>query len=451
MTKGDAPFPTAVALPLSKSLLNRWMILLSFFPESWTQASATLREWAYRSGEDTRHLFEALSALVAHDLQSHSPLAHATLTLDCGEGGAPFRFLAMRASRSKGSFLITGTPRLLSRPMSELKAILPHFGVKCEWLPELGLKIDSEGWKAPSDAAQVTVKIDRSRSSQFLSAAVLSSVGLPFDLVIETPQEGALSEPYAAMTLTLVEERGVRREGSLSLSSLRLLASAQTLTCHAWSGDQWLDQMNAELESDWSSAWSVAAHALVSQTESRVCLSGLKKGSLQADSVFPTLLNQIAPHSCQWNSEGTLLVFSSEQRRGVEVDLRPSPDLFPVLVSLAVLAQTPSRLSGLESLQHKESDRLARMMQLVEACGAKCRLASGTLEIFPAAHPVDSTRPLIEFDPDHDHRLAMAASVLQLAGVPIRIHHPEVVKKSFPEFWTQIHTAFGTKRVGEKA
>ena len=39
------------------------------------------------------------------------------------------------------------------------------------------------------------------------------------------------------------------------------------------------------------------------------------------------------------------------------------------------------------------------------------------------------------FDPAQDHRMAMAAALLNLAGANLKILTPEVVDKSFPEFW----------------
>ena len=42
------------------------------------------------------------------------------------------------------------------------------------------------------------------------------------------------------------------------------------------------------------------------------------------------------------------------------------------------------------------------------------------------------------FNPDHDHRMAMAAAVLKLAGFTIDIQDADVVKKSYPGFWKDI-------------
>ncbi len=41
----------------------------------------------------------------------------------------------------------------------------------------------------------------------------------------------------------------------------------------------------------------------------------------------------------------------------------------------------------------------------------------------------------LDLQMDQDHRLAFAAAVLKRAGFAVQIDHPEVVQKSFPEFW----------------
>ncbi|MBY0386373.1 3-phosphoshikimate 1-carboxyvinyltransferase, partial [bacterium] len=42
------------------------------------------------------------------------------------------------------------------------------------------------------------------------------------------------------------------------------------------------------------------------------------------------------------------------------------------------------------------------------------------------------------FDPDQDHRMAMAAQVANLYGARFQILNPHVVDKSYPQFW--LHT-----------
>jgi len=423
-------------LPLSKSLLNRWMVLLSFDASLWNRHRADLKCLAKRSGEDTHFCFESLDRIVNASENSDEPMI-----LHCGEGGAPFRFIALRASRRPGKYQITGSPRLLQRPMQELLQILQQLQVQSEWRPDQGLWIDSKGWLTPISGA---LEVDRRRSSQFLSAVLLSSVGLPFELSIQSSVDGAMSEPYAEMTLQMLQNTGAWVQGSLSSGWIRLAPHSDSLD-----PDFWNSIVLPALESDWSAAWSIAGHAAVIPG-GQAHLPALRLPSLQPDSVSLEILRKMGVE-VQQPREREFLVCSSGVIKGVECDLRGSPDLFPVLVALASLAQTPSRLTGLESLQYKESHRLLKMKSLVESLGARVMALNGSdlnagVEVVPIESAVrakwlDVHFPQVDCDPDHDHRIAMAASVLRLAGAPLRIHHPEVVNKSFPEFWQQVDRA----------
>ena len=89
-------------------------------------------------------------------------------------------------------------------------------------------------------------------------------------------------------------------------------------------------------------------------------------------------------------------------------------------------------VGGAPHLAHKESSRIESTATLLRSLGCRFDLRKDGIEIEGGA-PL-STKPF-DFDPNHDHRLAMAAAVAQVAGADIRILHPEVVDKSFPEFW----------------
>jgi 3-phosphoshikimate 1-carboxyvinyltransferase len=42
------------------------------------------------------------------------------------------------------------------------------------------------------------------------------------------------------------------------------------------------------------------------------------------------------------------------------------------------------------------------------------------------------------FDTFGDHRLAMAFAPLAMLGKPVTINNPEVVSKSYPNFWNEL-------------
>ena len=83
--------------PCSKSLLLRALIAKSYFPDLKISGDSNCDDvLAIKSG--------------LQNINSNSPV-------HCGNSGAVFRFLALRASRLKGEYVFFGTPRLFKRPI----------------------------------------------------------------------------------------------------------------------------------------------------------------------------------------------------------------------------------------------------------------------------------------------------------------------------------------------
>ena len=97
--------------------------------------------------------------------------------------------------------------------------------------------------------------------------------------------------------------------------------------------------------------------------------------------------------------------------RGVVVDAAEIPDLVdevPILAAVCAGASSPSTLRGLAELRLKESDRLARIVDLLTAFGVATTVDGDTLTILPSSW----TAPVAPIRTDHDHRLAMTALVM---------------------------------------
>ena len=113
-------------------------------------------------------------------------------------------------------------------------------------------------------------------------------------------------------------------------------------------------------------------------------------------------------------------------------DLADAPDLAPTAAVLALFADGPCALSGLQHLTLKESDRLVVLRDNLDRLGARSLVEGGMLSILPpprgAAH--GGTIRV-----DGDHRIAMAFAVAGLAIPGVIIDDPGVVAKSYPRFW----------------
>lgn len=384
-------------LPASKSVLNRLLILQSFEP--------SLKINGDSSADDVMKMKAGLAQLLRGK------------EVDCGAAGTTLRFLALRASRLPGRHVLTGSKRLFERPQNELLLVLEQLGCQTR-LESQRLVIEGQDWRITSEEP---VEIDCSISSQFASALIINSWNLPQPLAVRLKGVG-LSESYLTMSLETARQSGLRfrRENDLLWieAGCRVSTEARVAEC------------------DLSSAFAVAALAAVSGTAE---IENWPRVTRQPDAVFPQLLEQMG---CEvtWgrasSSEMQTLRVAKPScfLKPIDVDLGQSPDLFPVLSVLCAFADGHSKLYGAPHLAHKESRRIEKTAELLKLIGRETRIRVDGMEIEGRSEL--GVSPNQSFDPDHDHRLAMAAQVACAAGAGLDVLHPEVVNKSFPEFWT---------------
>lgn len=378
-------------IPASKSLMNRALIAQSYEPR--------LKLVGDSSCDDVVHMKASLKKLGKSSV------------LDCGEGGTTLRFLAFRVSRMSGEFLLKGTPRLLSRPQKEIQQILKQLGVDVSF-EKKGIRIISSGWKAPAKALAVSAK----DSSQFLSALFLNAWDLDFDLHIKVA--GSItSVGYFEMTLQILKDLGLKYSHR---GNVYTIPRGQKIKLKKYS-----------VESDLSSLFSVAAFAAVS---GQATFQDFPAKSLQPDLAFTSILKKMGVGEAKKSKQ--LSVKSPRQLKPVKANLQNSPDLFPVLAVLCSFAEGKSVLYGAPQLAFKESNRIQKTAELLKKAGVSVKERKDGMEILGRGAVVQAKR--FRFDPDKDHRLAFAAALLKYFGEDIQILDPDVVRKSFPEFWKYV-------------
>lgn len=379
-------------IPSSKSLMNRCLTVGSYTDQ--------LQILGGSNCEDVQKMKSALHSLVRGEV------------VDCGSAGTVFRFLAFRASRIPGRHVLTGTARLLSRPQETLIEILEQLGVRAK-MEDGRFIIESNGWRDPGRP----LVIDRSKSSQFATGVLLNSWFLDFPIQLEWKNENdAVSEGYWQMSLRMARDLGMIFN-VMDKGAIRVPAGSKVMRGRYW------------VEIDLSSAFAVAAIAGVS---GRAVFENFPSEDecLQPDRVFVRILESMGVGVR--DADGRLMVTQANALRPIEWSLRDCPDLFPVLSVLCALADGTSRLHGAPHLAYKESNRIAKTAELIERLGRRCETSGEGMVIHGRPGGFGAA---FEFDPDQDHRLAFAAAVARAAGCQVRILHPEVVNKSFPEFW----------------
>nr|BFD68565.1 3-phosphoshikimate 1-carboxyvinyltransferase [Bdellovibrio sp. HAGR004] len=378
-------------IPGSKSIFNRALIVKSYF--------SVLDLQGHADCDDVRFMREGLK-----EIRERS-------RIDCGEGGTTFRFMALRTSRVRGVHTLEATARLLQRPQQGLLDLLAQLGVQTQ-VKGRELFIVSDGWKR----SRSPIRVNTTESSQYASALILNSWLLDFDLEFELIGD-KVSESYFELTVKMLKDLGMR----LQVQGNKYVVPA----------GQRISKLEYRVESDLSSAFTMAsAGALVGGAQ----LDNFPVKSSQPDAVFLEIFKRM---NIAWEfQDGALCVSPTAALRSVDCDLFQSPDLFPVLAVLCSWATGISKLYNAPHLAAKESNRIAKVAELLEKLGV-------THEVLPDGmiihgNPAQTLKKGIAFNPDQDHRMVMAATLMKLKGHDITIEHPEAINKSFPEFWGMI-------------
>lgn len=380
-------------IPASKSMMNRGLICQTFAP--------SLKIIGNSNCEDVRNMKLAIVSMI-----QKKPIF-------CGDAGTVLRFIAIRASRIPGTFKLIGSKRLFERPQKDLVYILDQLSVRCQLIQDEVL-IHGEGWKKPL----VPVRVPRESSSQFASGLLLNAWDLPFDLEFE--MKTGLSESYLQMTVEIVKKLGMQVDQKNDL--WRIAAKQKPL----------VDTLVAE--PDYSSAFAIAAAAAIG---GQATVRGVTEGSLQPDFTFVDILKKMGATAVfQQQPDGlrSLIVKKSEgELQPIDYNLQNCPDLFPVLAVLCACAKGESKLYGAPHLKNKESDRIQKISELFNKAGIICSVKDDGVHIVGYGQQMKLKD--FAFDCDHDHRIAMAAGLLKLRGFGIAIEQPQVVSKSYPEYW----------------
>ena len=117
------------------------------------------------------------------------------------------------------------------------------------------------------------------------------------------------------------------------------------------------------------------------------------------------------------------------------LDFKKCPDLAQTVMVTAAMKGVTLEMTGLESLKIKETDRIAAMQNELKKLNADLQeIDSSHWKMVPSDPP--ARIPSIEtYD---DHRMAMAFAPLSVCQ-DISIQDPDVVNKSYPDFWNQLN------------
>ncbi len=395
-----------IAIPTSKSYSNRFLIITQV-------ASATVSNLSISGLSEANDTVVLQRLLAKYNTNKDS-------VFDCEDAGTVFRFLmAYFAMSTRQTLVLTGTKRLLQRPITPLVDALCSLGAVIDAVPDGFIIHKKKTVQYPKK-----ISVDGKNSSQFLSALLLIAPLLTAGLQLET-QADPVSESYINMTLQAMSAAGV---------DVIVRDNCYTIPPQPYHLNHF------EVETDWSGAAYVYGWVLAGLVDSAF-IPELNINSLQGDAA----IRQYAE---------TLGVLTIEKENGCSIErnyqiqapatttftLKNAPDLGPLVFVMAALANCNAIFTHCHHLALKESNRIEAMQEALAQLHISLTytVENGEILIARQLNEVTKINPTsININTKKDHRIAMACSSLVALAAVVAIDEEHVVSKSFPDFWTQ--------------
>ncbi len=387
-----------VQLPASKSISNRLLILnaLSLNANPIENLSDC---------EDTQVIIDAFNS--------------ASNIFDVKGAGTAMRFLTAFLAGMEGEWTIKGSARMHERPISPLVETLRALGAEIEYLGKEGfppLKIKGKRLRGGE------VYISGNISSQFLSALTMIAPGTQEGVIINIQNE-LISKPYLSLTIKLMEQYGI----NVKWENDRITIKPQKYK-----------PANIRVESDWSAA-SYWYEMVTLMPKSEVTLLGLQKNSNQGDANLVNLFKDLGV-ATEFIAEGVIIRNEGKRTKKFFHNFRNEPDLAQTFAASCCFLNVPFIFSGIESLRIKETDRIAALENELKKLGYILKINQNIEMLeWDKEQCMPEENPVIETYEDHRMALCLAPAAIKFGKVII--DKPQVVNKSYPNFWTDLKKA----------
>ncbi len=401
-----APVDATVALPGSKSMTNRALVLAAT-----GEGPATIRHPL--EARDTVLMADGLAALGtgidrAGKTWSVRPGAwRGPSTVDVGNAGTVMRFLLVVATLADGPVRFDGDERARDRPLGPLIDALRSLGADIDDGDRGALPLTVHGG---GGLVGGEVTVDATQSSQFVSALLLAAPLLDKGLRVRHDGPPVPSGPHIRMTVQMLRAAGVSVDDSVR--SEWVVEPGRPIA------PEWV------VEPDLSNAAAFLAAGVV--TGGRVRIPGWPARTTQAGAALPALFARMGA-DVSLDADG-LILQGTGTIGGLDADLHDVGELAPVLAAVCALATAPSRLHGIAHLRQHETDRLAALSTELNKLGGQVRETEDGLVIWPS--PLHGG----EFNTYDDHRLATAAAVLGLVVEGVQVLDIATTAKTLPDF-----------------
>mgnify|MGYP001300891656 CR=1 FL=1 len=411
----SGPINGEIPIPGDKSITHRAVILSAM-----AEGTCTIRD--YCNGEDCFRTINAIRALgisieekstelrvSGKGLRGFSEPQH---ILDCGNSGTSMRLLTGLLTGQNFFSVLTGDSSLRQRPMGRI--ITP--------LRQMGATISGrQGGEFAPIAIQGTRLQATSYTSPIPSAQVKSSI-LIASLLAEHPT--TFCEPARSRDHT---ERALQHFG------VHLDYKSDTVIHLTPSS---LVAKDLTVPGDFSSAaFFIVAGLIVPDSRITIRNVGLNQtriGLLDILKIMGASIQILDIHNNAGEPVGDIYVQSS-QLEGAEIDpknMLRAIDEFPILCVAAAFAKGQTRITGMEDLRVKESDRIATMTQSLRRVGVDVDEHQDGIVIRGGTRLRGT-----ECSSYGDHRVAMAMAIAALnASETTTLTNIDCIQTSFPSF-----------------
>ncbi len=399
--------PVDIQLPLSKSLSNRRLIIDAL-------AGIETPRHAVAVCDDTDAMLAALSAGTKADI-------------NIGAAGTAMRFLTAYYSVRPGcDIILDGSERMRQRPIGILVDALRRLGADITYLGR-------EGYPPLHIKGRIldggSIEIDAGVSSQYISALLMIAPAMTLGLQL-TLKGSPVSQPYIAMTIAMMANQGVTAtQRPADECDYCITVPPAMYRDNGGSG---------KVEADWSAAsyW----YEVTALTGRPFTLKGLSRHSLQGDSCLNELFLPLGVKTTYNNDNSvTITRLDIENDAPFEADMQLCPDLAQTVVATYCALRRRFRITGLSTLPIKETDRLEALRCELAKLGYRLTVDHGDTITWDGSTGDTATEP--EIATYNDHRMAMSLAPLAAVKGRLSIINPEVVSKSYPDFWQHLADA----------
>lgn len=393
-----------IKVPGSKSITNR-ALLIAMLSEGTTDLDGVL------FSDDTESFLSCMESLgIETEVDRENcivkvkgcggDIPEKEAFLNVGSAGTAARFLtAVLGLVGEGIYHMDSSDQMKKRPMAPLLDSLVELGCEVEYEGEEGyfpFTLKPHG----INKDETTVDIDK--SSQFLSALMIASAFIKTDLKINVTGKHGMS--YVEMTKKMLSD--------------------------PWGGSY-------SIEPDASAA--AYFYAMSSLIGKSVTISGLHEDSMQGDTGFVKILEQIGWIKSEDTSAGIKVTPIACPKRTVSggepltIDMSSCSDQTITLAAIAPFTGRQIRITGISHIRVQESDRISAIVTELSKLGVKCSEEGDDIIIdVSCPHPA-------EIETYNDHRMAMAFSLIGLKIPGTAILNPACCAKTFPDYFAYFY------------